>query len=458
MSIAHRAALAVLLMISFYLLAFGVAGALLGLAYLQVISGHIFLKIVLAMVILALIIIWAVLPRWDFFKAPGPELKAADYPELFRGIESLAQKCGHPVPRHVYLLHDANAWVTQRGGIMGFGSKPVMAIGMPLFKLLTTEQLFAVIAHEFGHFVGGDTKLGPWIYKTRQAIGRTVNSINSWIKHVFIWYGNMFLRITQAISRRQELSADALAAKFVGRHAISSALEKISTEGVKYDTYFQAEVAPLLERGFMPDIDGGYAQALRNSKFVSNVETSFVSGEKSPYDSHPPLAERLAAISALPDVASAAENPEPARSLLPRDIVAIEKELFEFILKLQLKTLAWDEIVESAYKPMWTETVDFNSNWLGKADAQGVFRMAQDMEETIKRIDAKAKLQDLAPEQINYILQVLGAALAVRLLDLGYAAKIEIGSEWEFTKDDKKFNPFQLVHDASSGEMTPPEF
>lgn len=127
-------------------------------------------------------------------------------------------------------------------------------------------------------------------------------------------------------------------------------------------------------------------------------------------------------------------------------------------MKLQLKTLAWNEIVDSAYKPMWTETVDFNSNWLGKADAQGVFRMAQDMEETIKRIDAKAKLQDLAPEQVYFILQVLGAALAVRLLDMGYAAKIEIGSEWEFTKDGKKFNPFQLVHDASSGEMTPPEF
>lgn len=445
-------------MISFYLLAFGIAGALLGLAYLQVISGHIFIKIVLAMVILALIIIWAVLPRWDFFKAPGPELKASDYPELFRGIESLAQKCGHPVPRHVYLLHDANAWVTQRGGIMGFWSKPVMAIGMPLFKLLTTEQLFAVIAHEFGHFVGGDTKLGPWIYKTRQAIGRTVDSINSWIKHVFIWYGNLFLRITQAISRRQEFSADALAAKYVGHRAISSALEKISTEGVKYDTYFQAEVAPLLERGFMPDIDGGYAQALRNSKFVSNVETSFVSGEKSPYDSHPPLAERLAAIAALPDASAVAENPEPARSLLPRDIVTIEKELFEFILKLQLKTLAWHEIVESAYKPMWTETVDFNSTWLGKTDAQGLFRMAQDMEETVKRIDAKAKLKDLAPDQVYFVLQVLGAALALRLLEMGYAAKIEIGSEWEFTKDGKTFNPFRLVHEATSAEMTPPEF
>ncbi len=445
-------------MISFYLLAFGIAGALLGLAYLQVISGHIFIKIVLAMVILALIIIWAVLPRWDFFKAPGPELKAADYPELFRGIQSLAQKCGHPVPRHIYLLHDANAWVTQRGGIMGFGSKPVMAIGMPLFKLLTKEQLFAVIAHEFGHFVGGDTRLGPWIYKTRQAIARTVNSINSWIKQVFIWYGNMYLRITQAISRRQEFSADALAAKYVGRAAIATALEKISTDGVKYDTYFNAEVAPLLERGFMPDIDGGYAQALRNTKFVSSVETSFVSGEKSPYDSHPPLTERLAAIAALPDAPVATENPEPARALLPQDILSVETKLFEFILKLKLKTLAWNEIVDSAYKPMWTETVDFNSSWLGKADAQSVFRMAQDMEETIKRIDAKAKLKDLAPEQVYFVMQVLGAALALRLLEMGYTAKIEIGSEWKFTKDGKTFNPFRLVHEASSPEIASPEF
>ena len=29
-----------------------------------------------------------------------------------------------------------------------------------------------MLAHEFGHFYGGDTKLGPWIYKTRAAIGQ----------------------------------------------------------------------------------------------------------------------------------------------------------------------------------------------------------------------------------------------------------------------------------------------
>ncbi|MBX3720434.1 MAG: M48 family metallopeptidase [Turneriella sp.] len=458
MSIAQRAVIAVLLMISFYVFAFGIAGALLGLAYLQVISGHIFLKIVLAMVIFALIIIWAVLPRWDFFKAPGPELKATDYPELFRGIGELANKCGHPVPRHIYLLHDANAWVTQRGGIMGFFSKPVMAIGLPLFKILTTEQLFAVIAHEFGHFVGGDTRLGPWIYKTRQAIGRTINSINSWIKHAFIWYGNMFLRITQAISRQQEFSADALAAQYVGKTAIKSALEKIANEGMKYDSYFNAEVAPLLERGFMPDIDGGYAQALKNTKFVSNVETSFVSGEKSPYDSHPPLAERVAAIEALTDAKVTATNEKPALSLLQGDISVLEKKLYEFILKIQLKDLAWNESVEVAYKPLWTELVENNTRWLGKPDADTIFKMAQDLEETVKRINKGAKLSELGADQVLLILQILGAALALRLLENGYTAKIEIGSEWEFTKGDKKINPFSLMHEATNSETQKPDF
>lgn len=458
MSIANRAAVAVLLMISFYVFAFGIAGTLLGLAYLQVLSGHIFVKIVLAMVILALVIIWAVLPRWDFFKAPGPELKATEHPALFKGIAELAARCGHPVPKHVYLLHDANAWVTQRGGIMGFGSKPVMAIGLPLFKLLSEGQLLAVIAHEFGHFVGGDTKLGPWIYKTRQAIGRTINSINSWVKHAFIWYGNMYLRITQAISRQQEFSADALAAQYVGKTAIKSALEKISSEGVKYDTYFNAEVAPLLERGFIPDIDGGYAQALRNSQFVSNVETSFVTGEKSPYDSHPPLAERVAAIEALADVRDLPEQQKPALSLLTGDVAVLERSLYEFILKIQLKDLAWSDSVETAYKPLWTELVENNENWLGKADAPTLFVMAQDLEETVKRIDRKIKLNELAPEQVSFVLQVLGSALALRLLENGYTAKIEIGSEWEFRKEDKKFNPFSLVHQAAAGEAQKPEF
>jgi Zn-dependent protease with chaperone function len=54
----------------------------------------------------------------------------------------------------------------------------VMGLGLPLLQTLTVSQFRAVMAHEFGHYYGGDTKLGPWVYKTRAAIVRTLLGIS----------------------------------------------------------------------------------------------------------------------------------------------------------------------------------------------------------------------------------------------------------------------------------------
>jgi Zn-dependent protease with chaperone function len=91
------------------------------------------------------------------------------------------------MPAEVYLVPDVNAWVMQRGGLMDFGSRRVMGLGLPLMRILTCSQLRAMLAHEFGHYHGGDTKIGPWIYKTRGAIVRTVNSLGSgsWLQKPF---------------------------------------------------------------------------------------------------------------------------------------------------------------------------------------------------------------------------------------------------------------------------------
>jgi Zn-dependent protease with chaperone function len=79
----------------------------------------------------------------------------------FRRYGKMFLRVTHAVSRRV------NAWVMQRGGIMGFGSRRVMGLGLPLMRILTCAQFSAVLAHEFGHYHGGDTKIGPWIYKTR---------------------------------------------------------------------------------------------------------------------------------------------------------------------------------------------------------------------------------------------------------------------------------------------------
>jgi Zn-dependent protease with chaperone function len=119
----------------------------------------VFLKLVLFCVAGAGLIVWSVLPRPDRFEPPGPRIYEKDHPRLFDLVRDIGARTGQALPREVYLVADVNAFVAQRGGVMGFFSRRVMGLGLPLLSLLTVSELRAVLAHEFGHFHGGDTKL-----------------------------------------------------------------------------------------------------------------------------------------------------------------------------------------------------------------------------------------------------------------------------------------------------------
>ena len=148
----QRAVLAVVLMVSFYALALGIAGALLWIPY-EAYANDVRLPVKLALVCLALAgtIVWAVLPRIDRFVPPGPPLSAVDSPQLFEVLNGVASSTEQSMPAHVYLVNDVNAFVTQRGGVMGFGSRRVMGIGLPLMQSVSVAEFEAIIAHEFGH-------------------------------------------------------------------------------------------------------------------------------------------------------------------------------------------------------------------------------------------------------------------------------------------------------------------
>ncbi|MBK7197040.1 MAG: M48 family metallopeptidase [Myxococcales bacterium] len=185
-SIVARAVLALVLMVLFFVAAAGavVALVLAGKFLLELAAeihgrGILFIGLAaLACFGAAAVVAWSVLPRPDRFEPPGPEISANRQPTLFAELRRVAVATGEAMPAHVYVVNDVNAFVTQRGGIMGLGSRRVMGLGMPLLRTLTVSELRAVVAHEMGHFYGGDTKLGPWIYKTRGAMVRTVVNLS----------------------------------------------------------------------------------------------------------------------------------------------------------------------------------------------------------------------------------------------------------------------------------------
>jgi hypothetical protein len=94
-----RAVLELVLMVSFYVLAIGVAFVLLAVAYLQIVYLHVHLfTLIVFSVLAALAILWSLIPRRDRFVAPGPEVDAPSEPE-FIAPGNLFLRVTHAVSR-----------------------------------------------------------------------------------------------------------------------------------------------------------------------------------------------------------------------------------------------------------------------------------------------------------------------------------------------------------------------
>ena len=309
-SLAGRIGLAIGLMIGFYMLAIVMAGTLLYIPYAAwMYAGKLHANLVFFCALGAGTILWAILPRRDQFVPPGPRLHPEDHPKLFEVLAGIAKATQQEMPSEVYLTAEVNACVLDRGGIMGFGNRRVMGLGLSLLQVLSVSQLRAVLAHEFGHFHSGDTKLGPWIYSTRAAIGRTLAALaecSSLLQKPFLWYGKSFLRITHTISRGQEFTADALAAHTVGTRSLIEGLKLTYGAANAFESYWFDEVAPMLRYGFHPPLAEGFRRYLASPRIAAAISTGLdrelAEGETNLYDTHPPLRARIAALEPQSDV------------------------------------------------------------------------------------------------------------------------------------------------------------
>lgn len=458
-----RAVLAVVLMVGFYLLALGIASALLWIPYAELVYAHrVTPKLAIICVVGGLAILWSVLPRFDKFTAPGPQLQREKYPKLFAELESVAQATQQAMPAEVYLVPDVNAWVAQRGGIMGLGSRRVMGLGLPLMRILTCSQFRAVLAHEFGHYHGGDTKIGPWIYKTRGAIGRTLHSLGdgSWLQAPFRWYGNMFLRITHAVSRRQEFVADELAARAVGAKPLADGLRSVHKVAPAYDYYWRSECAPVLHAGFLPPLADGFNQFINAANIAQkmdlHLEVQLADGKVDPFDTHPPLKDRVAAVAHLPAGPELAED-LPAVSLL-EDVPGLERELVTQLAgpetAAKLKGIGWSEVVPQVYSPQWTQLVQLNVVALEGVTPEALVTVAGDLKTFGLTLVDYAKEKPEAEQAEELANGVVGAALTLLLTQSGATLHTAPGEEISLTHNGTEVKPFGLFSALQKGELT----
>lgn len=325
-----------------YVYVFGVLAALVTLvvAIGVFVGAAIFVKLGIPLAVLA----WTIArTMWVRIDPPdGKEIGPADAPRLFAEVEAIRKGVDAPRAHHVLLTDDFNAAVSQvpRLGMFGW-HRNYLLLGVPLMHALPADEFRAVLAHEFGHLSRAHSRTGAWIYRIRATWARILERLREdgdgatfIFERFFAWYAPRFAAYSFVLARAQEFEADERAGALVGRGAMASALARVRVRAHHLEGTFW----PALWRraAHEPEPPGDAYTALVSSFHAplaeSEAKVLLAEALAEPTrsgDTHPALAERIAALGVTPGpavlnqvegVPSAAEAflEGPAREMVQR--------------------------------------------------------------------------------------------------------------------------------------------
>lgn len=192
------------------------------------------------------------------------EIRRTDEPELFKMIDQIVKEAGTNPPKKVYLSYEVNASVFYDSSFwsMFLPIQKNLTIGMALINTTTTQELKAILSHEFGHFSQRSMKVGSYVYNVNQIIFNLVNDDESYRESVesfakisgyFSFFASLaffFIRQIQwvlvkmynfvnlrhmALSREMEFHADEVAAHISGSLPLEESLLRLDLAENSYE-------------------------------------------------------------------------------------------------------------------------------------------------------------------------------------------------------------------------------
>jgi len=303
-----------------YLFLFGILGIVLLIVAATIYVGRI--NYLIIKVLLIPLGIGALILRslWIEFPEPeGVELTPNDAPRLFDQVHAIAKTTEGPNLHRVLLTGDYNAAILQRPrlGILGW-QENYLLIGLPLLQALSSSDLRAVLAHEFGHLSGNHGRFAGWIYRVRQTwLQVLVNAQqhrkygSGFFEYFFNWYAPYFSAYSFVFARAQEYEADQCAVRVAGQEQAARALINLELKAKALTQDFWPGVYKLADQQETPPKDA-FSQMLHMLVHPLPADKmklwfSEAIGERRDYDNtHPSLSERLAAIG-YPEINSDSE-------------------------------------------------------------------------------------------------------------------------------------------------------
>lgn len=458
-SIAKRAVLVLALWLGFWILALGLVGALIWIPLAQIayrssveLSGGV-------AGLAGLTLAYALRPRR---RDPGgakvihPLSRETAQP-LYALVSRVGADLGTVAPVNIHLMGESSAFIYGKRNWFGKLQSLEVGLGLPLVGSMSEAELGSVIAHEFGHFVAGDLSLGPWVYRTRNAIARTVTDLDDslfFLDILFRSYGQWFLRLSASVSRAQEYAADAIAAKAFGAVVTGNALKKVHLIAPFWSSYFHLDLVPALNRGARLPIFEGFRQFCKATERRADVQEAIRRAEVatvSEYDTHPSLAERLAAL--MPDVAPSPPPLADCFALLGGEAAAEQAWYALFALEDAL-VCDWPRFGPDLLQAQ--VAARFAGSWMDpdQLPLSELVPMAGELDELWTRLRPDSVSFLSRQGKRDHITRILDEWIIACLVKRGFAVTVSPGQPLRMDRDGTTVEPSALLGAALASTLT----
>jgi hypothetical protein len=245
----------------------------------------------------------------------GLLLTPEDAPDLFRLIDVISGKIVAVPFATVKINGDFKLGILQipRWGVFG-GYSNHLYVGAPLLLALSADEFCALLAHEIAHLGGGQRRFGAWIYRVRetwqQLAGKFAepgNAFDRMLAHYYRWYAPWFYAYSFASARTHEYESDQLAAYVTSAQTLGRALIQVELASRFLSDIYWARFLARVEEAPEPPYKP-YSLLPRAFKILEKepLRPQWLAEALRRYaaenDTHPSLAERLAALDISPQV------------------------------------------------------------------------------------------------------------------------------------------------------------
>lgn len=286
--------------------------------------------------------------------AVGKSVPREEQPRLWQFVADLVQRLGAQSPRQVVIGLEPNFYVTSADVTVVPGGtthrEETLYLSLPLMRILSRDELAAVVGHELGHFRGEDTKFSLKFYPiyagTAQALAALESQKDQGAGSLALLPGvamlSMFLeefaKAERTIGRQRELEADKAGASVASARAIATSLLKIGAFAPLWSSVRAAMVEAIGEGKAYTNASLFYAEVAASSAKPELVDEVAEQATAHPTDTHPPTGQRVEALGLrVSDLRNEALQIDPdLSSALLLDNLA---ELEEFLTEVEHRVL-----------------------------------------------------------------------------------------------------------------------